>query len=274
MKKFLVVSVIAITAITFTVCKKSEEVTPPNSFDYSKLQDGEDKDFTIACMKECRDKGKSTACNAEKIYGMKKDYYSPGTEEIHHLAFIEEAMKLCPSTAEKRLDMSRPAFNASDLDKFYAAISSGDSAAVLKFLKEKKASAVFNPGEYPCPVDAAARDGRLDILKLLVQEGGRLKPQENDTFTCSPLFSAVSGGHIHILEYLIQQGVPLSEKEGFGETALHIAAREGHAEVVSFLLSKGMDPDVKDTNGKTALDYAKLHEKNNVVNILMQKTGK
>lgn len=274
MKKYLIILFIAIAATAFSACKKGDKAVPADTFDYSKLPEGEDKEFTIACVRECREKGNSAGCDPEKIFGMKKDYYSPGTAGVHHLGFIEDAMKLCPATAEKRLDMSKPPFNEADLEMFYKSISAGDSAAVLKILKEKKASAVYNPGEYPCPIDEAARSGRLDILKLLLQEGAQLKKKEGDEFVCSPLFSAVEGGRTDIIEYLIQQGVPLTEREGFGETALHIAARLGNVKMVSFLISKGMSPDDKDNKGQTALDYARYHERKEVETFLIQNTGK
>jgi ankyrin repeat protein len=48
----------------------------------------------------------------------------------------------------------------------------------------------------------------------------------------------------------------LNDRDWFGRTALHYAAREGHADLVRALLTMGADMSITDRGGRTAADFA------------------
>jgi endogenous inhibitor of DNA gyrase (YacG/DUF329 family) len=66
---------------------------------------------------------------------------------------------------------------------------------------------------------------------------------------------AAEGGHLAIVEMLIERGVEVAnEQEGY--TSLHAAVANKHLEIAELLLSHGADPLLLDDYGRTPLDLA------------------
>lgn len=63
------------------------------------------------------------------------------------------------------------------------------------------------------------------------------------------------------------------EKNGDGTTALHAAARGGHLAVVELLLEHGAQPELADAQGNTALMLACRHGHADVVNALLNASS-
>ena len=86
-------------------------------------------------------------------------------------------------------------------------------------------------------------DGELDIVKAMVERAEvDLEVRDNeDEDSWAPLHSAAHHGHIHVMQYLCEQG---ADKEARGErdwTPLHIAAQYGRLPVVQYLCEHGVD---------------------------------
>ena len=56
--------------------------------------------------------------------------------------------------------------------------------------------------------------------------------------------------------------------DGYGQTALHEAARNGKIQVVEALLNAGADKALKDEDGKTALEEAQKEGHTAIVKLL------
>ena len=103
----------------------------------------------------------------------------------------------------------------------------------------------------------AAINGRLDVLKLLVQKDPNVADLKGNREK-SPLVVAARKGDLDIVKYLTsQQNVNKNSQDGYGATPLIWAAYYNHPKVVQLLLEKGADTSVKDNNGYTALEFAK-----------------
>jgi ankyrin repeat protein len=59
-----------------------------------------------------------------------------------------------------------------------------------------------------------------------------------------------------VVELLLSKGANVDAVEGFGVTALHLAAGRGHKDVVELLLSRNADVGADDRDGWMALDWA------------------
>ena len=131
------------------------------------------------------------------------------------------------------------------------------------------------------PILSACREGLLDTVKLLIQNGA--DPNEKyERYT--PLKLAVTNKHISIVKYLVEEqhvniennllsacetgdlpiiqyfiekqhaDIHVSEK---GETLLHAACIRGNVDVIKYLMNLyPFDVEAKDEKGKTPLIYA------------------
>ena len=53
-----------------------------------------------------------------------------------------------------------------------------------------------------------------------------------------PIHFASAGGHIELIELLIDGGAPVNEEDKEGYTAMHLAAKYGHNSLIEILKSK------------------------------------
>ena len=103
-----------------------------------------------------------------------------------------------------------------------------------------------------------------------------LKP-ENIKIRCDPVFQSKSklfsytmlhaaalGGHVDVVNFLVDNGANISTVNGVHLTALQIAAEKGHVEVVKTLFKAGAVPD------QIALHHAAANNKLEVVKYLLQ----
>jgi hypothetical protein len=87
----------------------------------------------------------------------------------------------------------------------------------------------------------AAGAGHAAVVGALLEAGAR--PNLNDTCCNTPLHFAVWGGHLEVMQSLLQaDGGLAGQANSGGFTPLHWAARQGHLEAVKLLLQHGANP--------------------------------
>ncbi|MCC7045151.1 MAG: ankyrin repeat domain-containing protein [Alphaproteobacteria bacterium] len=114
----------------------------------------------------------------------------------------------------------------------------------------------------------AALGGHIDIIDLLVQNKGnvRLKDREGRT----ALFWAAGNNQADAAERLLKLGAPINDIDRQGTTALMIAARRGYEEVVRVLLAAKADVNLTDHTGRTALMWSTETRNAHVPQLLKQ----
>ena len=101
------------------------------------------------------------------------------------------------------------------------------------------------------PLMMAALKGRLDLVKKLIARGADVnKPG------WAPLHYAATGGHLEIMELLLDQNAYIDAESPNGTTPLMMAAQYGSTAAVKLLLDAGADPSLKNQLGLTAIDFA------------------
>ena len=77
----------------------------------------------------------------------------------------------------------------------------------------------------------------------------------------TPLFAAAWNGRVDVVRLLVERGANVDTATIDGQTPLHIAAIKGRLAVARFLVERGADVRVTDNEGKTPLQDAqsKLH---------------
>ena len=115
----------------------------------------------------------------------------------------------------------------------------------------------------------AAEDGRLDIVKFLV-ERARVHVDTKDFGGGMPLSYAAWNGHVEVVTWLVENGgAEVDSKDDEGKTPLSWAAQEGCVEVVRWLLGAGAEVDLPDKWGRTPLWWAADNGHVEVVRILV-----
>jgi ankyrin repeat protein len=181
--------------------------------------------------------------------------------------------------------------------------SSGDAAQAIGILLDASAKGNLekiaellkgglsvNDGDYDKrrPIHLAAAEGRLDVLKYLIQQGADVTAQDrwgntaldealhakqddiikillgagaritNHKLTdMGPVIcTAAAEGNVQHLQRLYDCGVDMNRKDYDSRTPLHVAASEGHASTVEFLLKHGAKVNSVDRFGNTPLSDA------------------
>lgn len=101
------------------------------------------------------------------------------------------------------------------------------------------------------PLMLAALKGLAEVCQKLVDRGADVnKPG------WTPLHYAATGGHVAIIQMLLDHYAYIDAASPNGSTPLMMAAMYGSAPAVKFLLDAGADSTIKNDLGLTALDFA------------------
>lgn len=121
------------------------------------------------------------------------------------------------------------------------------------------------------PLMLAALKGYLDICqKLIARNADVNKPG------WTPLHYAATGGHIAILQLLLDNHAYIDAASPNNSTPLMMAARYGTLDAVKLLLDAGADPLLKNDLGLTAIDFAQQVQRDDTVAVIaaaIRRTG-
>ena len=116
----------------------------------------------------------------------------------------------------------------------------------------------------------ASRIGNLDVVKKLVQLGGDVNISAG-TFETGPLNTAVSAGHLNVVQYFLSIGAEMDLSEPY-RNPLFGAIYNGRLDIVKTLLHHGIDITVRYTGEKmkdmNALGYAQSLERLEIADFL------
>ncbi|RYP56997.1 hypothetical protein DL770_010789 [Monosporascus sp. CRB-9-2] len=93
------------------------------------------------------------------------------------------------------------------------------------------------------PLLWAAANGRLAVLKLLVEKGAQIEARDNDNKT--PLMLAAEYGHEAAAKLLVEKGAQIEAKDNDGSTPLIFATWQGHEALARLLVEKGAQLEAK-----------------------------
>jgi hypothetical protein len=162
---------------------------------------------------------------------------------------------------------ARNAGRPPEASEFYTAIRAGDISVLRKLYPAWRGSRIRDV-DGKVPLSVAAKDGRLDIVKLLVGLGEPPNSADADGFT--PLMMALHWNHSDIAEFLLDAGaIPTDDAPPWG-SALRIAVHEGRRTIVSRLLRAGAKIDLVETrSGRTALHEAVMYRNYEAIEVLI-----
>ena len=145
------------------------------------------------------------------------------------------------------------------------------------------------PSTAPWPLPAAARFGKLKIIKILLAAGCDIdrQPQRESTLGHgTALHNAVGARKIEVVRFSLEKHATVNARTKFldGVTPLHLAAvndpeKPETTEIVRLLLDQGADINAKSDDGKTPLAMASQtpgvkKEGKPLIDLLIKKGGK
>lgn len=118
------------------------------------------------------------------------------------------------------------------------------------------------------PLCTAAQTGNLGIVNILLHENVSIL-QKNASNGLTPVFCAIEGNNIKVLEKLFDEGISIRTRTEQGLTMVQYASLLGREQMLSYLLIKGADPNMQNIYGQTALHYAVTQDNSYILNILL-----
>lgn len=113
------------------------------------------------------------------------------------------------------------------------------------------------------PLMIASLKGHLPLVKTLVARDADV----NKT-GWTPLHYAATGGHVAVIEHLLEHSAYIDAESPNGTTPLMMAAMYGSPEAVKHLIQAGADLTVKNQLGMTALDFAIKGQRRNAQELI------
>jgi cyclase len=142
----------------------------------------------------------------------------------------------------------------------------------VKALLNKDPRLVNAPGgNGKAPLHWAAQGGHVEIVEFLIERGAVVNSKNVADET--PLHYAAALGHCEVVKLLIEKGALLNPKTILGETPLHYSTNLGQFESVQLLIEKRTDLNVKNNEGRTPLDYASDRGFDKIEQLLSSKGG-
>jgi ankyrin repeat protein len=125
------------------------------------------------------------------------------------------------------------------------------------------------------PISLAAKNGDLEIVKILLGEGAEAENTEPEDVQFYPLYVAAENGQLKIVKFLIEKGLSVNLPNTEGINPLYIAILNGHEEVANFLVkSKESFCEDEEDGCCSILCYAAENGHENVVRFLVENGAK
>lgn len=127
-----------------------------------------------------------------------------------------------------------------------------------------------NPGGATA-LEMAAESGQTEMVKFLVEQGGRIDPVEIPCFS-SALITAATNHHVEVVKLLLESGADPNVVDSEGQTALMWAAfHDSPIAIIDLLTSHGTDLALTDAKGNTAMEYAKAARNEGIYVLLRER---
>jgi ankyrin repeat protein len=137
------------------------------------------------------------------------------------------------------------------LDGLYIALREGSLKAAQALIAWPKTNVESRTAQDESPLMMAALKGHMELARKLIERDADV----NKT-GWAPLHYAATGGHLAMIELLLDNHAYIDAESPNGTTPLMMAAQYGTPAAVKLLLDSGADPRLRNQLGLTAIDFA------------------
>lgn len=154
-------------------------------------------------------------------------------------------------------------------ENFHVAVRNGDTSKVIAALTDgadlhsKDKNNLYGI----TALNYASGAGKHQMVQFLIDKGANV--HDKDEYGYTALHVASMNGKNEVVQLLIEKGADVHAKDQYGYTALHVAGMDGKHEVVQCLIEKGANVHSKNNKGHTALDLASHNGNEQIVNMLL-----
>jgi len=114
----------------------------------------------------------------------------------------------------------------------------------------------FSPDGFPV-VALAAFLGQREVVEYLAAHGADISAAATNGSGYNALTGAVTGGHVAVVQWLLEHGADANYRYSGGYSPLLTAASNGRLDIAKLLLAHGADPQATTNDGKSPLSLAK-----------------
>ena len=140
---------------------------------------------------------------------------------------------------------------------FQAAMAGSEHGVKEAIKAGGKVNYYHRPEDKTCALHVACANGNTAVVRVLL-ENGALIDAVSISNKDSPL--VLAAGHIEIVDMLLGKNANANHQNGYGNSALHQAAKAHNVDVCASLLKAGAKVDLKNKKGSTPLLLACLNE--------------
>ena len=149
------------------------------------------------------------------------------------------------------------------LPGLYVALRDGSVKVARTLIDWPKTNVEVRTPQDESPLMMAALKGEIDLCKRLIARDADVnKPG------WAPLHYAATGGHVGIMELLLEHHAFIDAQSPNGTTPLMMAAHYGTPAAVKLLLDAGADTAMRNQLGLTAIDFAHRANRQDAANLI------
>jgi ankyrin repeat protein len=153
-------------------------------------------------------------------------------------------------------DLLRRGFDANALDPagqhgLFVAVKDGSLKAAEALIAWPKTKVEWRSPKDESPLMIASLKGQVEIVRKLIARDADV----NKT-GWTPLHYAATGGHLDVIQILLEEHAYIDAESPNKSTPLMMAAKYGSLAAVKLLLEAGADPRLRNQLGLSAVDFA------------------
>jgi len=136
-------------------------------------------------------------------------------------------------------------------ERLMSAMQAGNLERIQAIIDDDRALAELKDDLGENLFHKAVSSGRKDIVDFLLERG--FSVYEKNSSDRTPLHEASAKGYREMAEALISHGADITAKDLKGDTPLHLATRNGHKDVVKLLISARASVNIQNSTGESPL---------------------